>query len=226
MTNKVPTSYDWDISDLPGDRRGLLDEGASFHEIIHRIVGEAQIVCCWPEPFRDAPAEACGAKQACYRIAVRPESFDLFYNSANGLRAMYWRSPADGDQATKYAVQRLRPMLLQFAMKHPEALASGKIKMEVAEVQQSLDAPSAKIWVREKDDSGDSMISTKGQPQLQVPRWAAKENEPGSKGPLWRWTPIANHLEVKGALIGPDGTEHVPQSKRDRAKQIHRFGFT
>jgi hypothetical protein len=185
MANNAPTSYDWDTSDLPSDRRELLNEGVAFHEIVDRIVGEAVVTCCWPKPFITAPAEALGAKQICYHVNIRPETFDLFFNSAHGLRAMYWRSPAIGDGATRDTVQTLRPMLLQFATEHPEALASSEVEIDVTGVRRSLEGGSAKIWVRETDHRGNTMISVDGQPQLYVPRWAANENESGSKGRLW-----------------------------------------
>ena len=210
MTDKALTRHDWDTLALPDNRRVPLEKGISYDEIVDRIAEEAEIVRCWPEPYRHPPEDAVGARHIRYRIAVPPETFDLFYNSANGLRAMYWRSPTDGNQATRSAIERLKPRLLQFAEEHPEALACGDIEMGISEVQKSLDAPSAKTWVRETDDSENTMISGEDQPQLQVPRWAANESELDNKGKQWRWTPVGKHLEVKGALIGLDGTERVP----------------
>jgi len=43
---------------------------------------------------------------------------------------------------------------------------------------------------------------------------------------MWRETPIGGDLEIKGGLLGTDRVEYVPEGKRDRSYQIHRFGFT
>jgi hypothetical protein len=98
--------------------------------------------------------------------------------------------------------------------------------MTLDDVNTSLEAPSAKVWAREKDENEQSMINTSTGPQLIVVRWRGNENVLGGKGIFWRWTPLADELEVKGALIDSDRQEHVPPDKRDRSCKIHRYGFT
>jgi hypothetical protein len=97
--------------------------------------------------------------------------------------------------------------------------------MTSCEIEASIAALSAKVWVREKDENGNSLIDSSG-PQLVVSRWVANEKTQHSKGGLWRWTPIADIIELKGALLDHSGREHVPESKRDRSCQIHLFGFS
>jgi hypothetical protein len=121
-------------------------------------------------------------------------------------------------------ITALKPKLLSHAASNRAVIGKKAREMTFAEVQASLDAPSAKVWVREKDDLGNNMISPSNEPALIVPRWKA---EPGRKGPLWRWTPCGDEIEVKGALIRRGGNEeHIPESKRDRSCQIHRHGYT
>ena len=57
--------------------------------------------------------------------------------------------------------------------------------------------------------------------ELSVARW--HKSDPNG---MWRKTPIGADLEIKGALLGLDGTEYVPEGKRTRSCQIHCMGFT
>jgi len=44
---------------------------------------------------------------------------------------------------------------------------------------------------------------------------------------MWRQSPTTGDIEIKGALSRTvDLTEYIPQGKRDRSCQIHRFGYT
>jgi hypothetical protein len=91
--------------------------------------------------------------------------------------------------------------------------------MTPGEIRASLEASSAKIWPREP------LLVVSSHHQLIVPRWQANEERSASKD-MWRRTPQGGELEIKGALLGLDGTEYVPEGKRDRSCQIHYFGFS
>ena len=54
---------------------------------------------------------------------------------------------------------------------------------------------------------------------------AKNEGEQGNPN-LWRWTPRASVLNVMSAWMTPDGGEWVPDNKKERSKQIHRWGFS
>jgi hypothetical protein len=116
-------------------------------------------------------------------------------------------------------------MLLELAERNPPPVMSGDT-MDLQEVRASLRANSAQVWVREKDDSGNTKIALSSGPQLRVRRWEQNEALHGSKGPLWRWTPCEDEIEIKGAILDEMGIEHIPESKQNRSRQIHQYGFT
>jgi hypothetical protein len=121
-------------------------------------------------------------------------------------------------------IDALNAMLLAYAKNNRPVLEGKAREMTIDEVGASLNAPSAKVWVREIDDQRNNMIAFDNEPALMIPRWKA---DPGPKGPLWRWTPYGDEIEMKGALIRRGGNaEHIPESKRDRSCQIHRHGYT
>jgi hypothetical protein len=217
----VPKSDEWDTSNLPTQRRAYLDQGLSFEDVTASTVSQAQVRKNWIKPYRDAPEELKNYRQACFRVFVGYQNCDLIYNAPDGLRGRYWQSPDIGFLATRHLIGALKPKLLEFTKDNPAKIfpPNTNIKeMTIDEVRASLDAISAKVWVREN-------ISY-DRPQLTVRRWELNENVLGGKGILWRWTAYEDEIEVKGALLDPAGSETIPDGKRDRSCQIHYYGFT
>jgi hypothetical protein len=117
--------------------------------------------------------------------------------------------------------------LIPYAKQNPPTASGRAAAIGPEDIIASLSAPSAKIWLREHDDNNDLLlIEPSADNQLIVPRWIENESHaPINKG-MWRRTPKGGEMEIKGAILGVDGTEYLPEGKRDRSYQIHRFGFT
>lgn len=217
----LPGPGEWDVSALLAAGREYLGARVSFEDISADIVAHAVVHEGWIEPYRNNPGNVDPrTRQICFRVGTSYRSCDLFYNAPDGLRGRYWQAPECGDQATRHLIDLLRNHLLTFASDTPLSVGGKAAEMHRADVEASLSAPSAKVWIRE------STISIESGPQLLVRRWEGNESKPGNKVRLWRWTPYECAIDLKGALVDPVGTEHVPDSKRDRAHQIHCFGFT
>lgn len=221
---------EWDISSLSSQRRAYLDGGYSFEIIAKNFASEARILRAWLKAYETAdPGDkaALSAYQACFRVRVSQQTFDLLYNSADGMRGRYWQSPDAGHKATKLLIGLLRPSLIRFAeSERPQLVTRSRHArdMSLIEVGMSLDAFSAKVWVGEE-------VLAYDQSQLVVQRWADNEGQEieglrGKNGPRWRCAPVNGEIEVKGALIDPDGGEHIPISKVRRSEEVHYFGFT
>jgi len=225
---QVPGSQEWDTSGLPECRRAYLDNERSFEEIAERLVGEAEVRKAWIGPYRNPPKGTPNeTRQVCFLLRICPTTYDLLYNSPDGLRGRYWQSPDLGDHATHSLITRLKPRLLEYAAESPPKVCPSAADMNEVQIKDSLDRPSAKVWVRERDDDGKNKVDLEAGPQLTVRRWVENENKPENKvGRLWRWTPIDNDIEIKGALLTPDGNEEIPEVKQHRSFQINLFGFT
>ena len=224
--NAVPGLLDWDTSDLHQEQRAYLDQTCPFEEIANASVAEAEVFWVGVEPCEDSAPGMRDARRIVYGVRVGKRTFDLLYNGRDGLRGRYYQGVDPGNLATRHLINLLKPKLLKSICRDPARSAGLRRLMTLVEVEASLDASSAKIWPRERDDAGNSRIAPNATPQLKVPRWAANEGLAGSKGPLWRWTPYHDEIEVKGAFLRPDGFEYVPAGKRDRSYHIHRYGYT
>jgi hypothetical protein len=224
----IPSSDEWDTSNLPEFRRAYLDKQISFEEIAASINREPEILKACTRPIEKAPVEGPkDFRQIYFLIRVREQDYDLFYNAPDGLRGRYWQTPDAGFLATRYLIDLLTLTLVNCAKARPPKCCDPKkakniSEMTVDDVRTSLRAPSAKVWVREKDDTKQKI--SQGGPELNVARWAQNESM-GTTGRCWRWTPYHNQIEIKGALINSRNVEYIPDIKRDRSCKIHYYGF-
>lgn len=221
-----PVPEEWNTDGLPFERRFYLNSQNSFENIAGLIAAEAKVQRVEIRPFestRDKQEKT--ARQIVFRVKVSSKNCDLFYNAPDGLRGRYWQSPDAGFLATRCFIDVVKSALLYWAKDAtPTKVGNRTRAMSIDEMQASLDASTAKVWPCETDWDGNQM-PYKGKPQLSVRRWELNEAT-GPKGPLWRWTPDNSDLEIKGALLDPEGREYIPESKRDRSCQIHLYGFT
>lgn len=220
----VPGTSEWDFSHLPPVRHAYLMSAYSFETIVREFIAELRVLEGFIRPSENTHE---GARQAIFRVKTNSQAYDLLYNAPDGLRGRYWQSPDLGFAATRYLIDLLKPTLLEFAHANPLQLESnkrGSAKMHLTDVQISLEATSAKVWVRERDNAGNLIIA--GGPELVVERWQTNESDPRGKGRAWRYTPSDGEVEIKGALIDTQNQEHIPISKRDRSCQIHHYGFS
>jgi len=222
---RKPFPTEWGTSLLPNERRAYLDSGMSFEEMVARLLGETQVVrstiCPYEQPAPGEAKQAREARQITFLIQAGPETCDLLYNAPDGLRGRYWQSPDHGSAATRHLINSLAPTLAAFAEQTSPASTGKAASMTVDDIRASLDAPSAKVWPWE----GDHKDRLKVDHQLMVPRWREAEERAPSKD-MWRRNPTGRELEIKGAIIGLDRTEYIPEGKRDRSCQIFQFGFT
>jgi hypothetical protein len=228
--NAMPPSPEWSTDNLPEERRRYLEGSWGFEEIAALIKASARRVApAEIRAFRSAPRRSpeARARQIVIRVALDdPRACDLFYNARDGLRGQYWQAPEAGDRATRYLIDQLMPLLMESVSNEPPVEVDKKIEpMPGHQIEQSLREPSAKIWPSERDAQGQVDISFEGKPQLFVRRWWLDESS-GRKVPNWRWTPHDRDLEIKGALIDPEGRCFVPEGKKNRSSQIHLSGFT
>lgn len=138
------------------------------------------------------------------------------------VRGRYWQSPDRGLLATRFLIDTMLPALMSFARENPPTPRGRAAPMAIEDIRASLQAPSAKVWPRETDKDGTLLKCD----YLNVPRWIESEQTAELNNGMWRRSPTGGELEIKGAILGTDGTEHVPEKKQDRSRQIHRSGFT
>ena len=216
----VPSPDEWSFSELPAKRQAYLESDMPFEQIARTVADRAVVKTGFVDPLQttnlDAPTGITW--RACFTISVELDQIsDKYYNGRDGLRGRYWQDEEAGKAATALSIDLLSEKLLQFAADNPDKFGSDTLaRGEVALIERSLRAQSAKTWAYEKPDQ-----NFNAGPKLMVRRWA--NNRPGGN---WRWAPVGPLLDIKGAFYRPDNIEFVPWDKKDRAYQIHRYGFS
>lgn len=220
---RPPQKAEWDTSQLSPERSHL-NSGLSFEEIASRVAATAEVfrvgIKLYETPARGEPKHA---RQVTFLLRANPQACDLLFNAPDGLRGRYWQSPDHGFLATKHLIGELIPALKAFAEAEPPALCPDAAGMTIADIVASLAAPSAKIWPREFDDDRNWLLKADN---LAIPRWAGSEKQAEINQGLWRQSQVTDQLDIKGAILGADGTEYIPAHKRYRSYQIFKFGFT
>jgi hypothetical protein len=220
---RSPSRTEWDTSRLSALGRAYLDNDLSFEEIVSRVIESATVISNRIKPYDDAPLAEEDGRQIIFVVRVAPEISDLLYNACDGMRGRYWQSPDHGFAATKHLISGLLRTLMLFAERHPPTPPKNCAPMGAEDIKVSLESISAKVWPREYDEDGNWLLKVD---QLKVLRWEQNEG-PGEKGPMWRQSPTTGDIEIKGALIRTvDQIECIPEGKRDRSCQLHRFGYT
>jgi hypothetical protein len=211
-----PSANEWDLSRMPAGRRADLELALAFDEIASQLNAGALVeVPTIADAWNKAPPRTV---RATFKVNVDKRVSDLFYNGISGLRALYWASPGLGDAATATAIRSLRAKLSQVPV--TSLRSDHGVEMTKDQIAHGLDLPSAKAWVDEiyLYDDGES---------LEVERWRKNNCDPRNRNPdLWRCTPRAPVITVMTAWLTGCGDEWIPADKRDRARQIHCFGFS
>lgn len=221
---RKPFASEWDTSKLTESRRAYLKAGQSFEEMVDQIKANLDVsnvrIKRYNTPARGEPKNA---RQVIFSVQIGKQASDLLYNSPDGLRGRYWQSPEHGFVATHHLIGSLAPALLSFAEQNPPSPEKGVPEMTIEDIWCSLTAPSAKVWPRECDSNGNSLLIADS---LQIPRWIKNEQRAEYNQSMWRQTPTGEELAIKGGILGKDRTEYLPEGKRNRSSQIHEFGYT
>jgi len=205
-----PTADEWRFaSGFSAERRENLERLASFEDIVHAIVREAQVTALPMEIARDGELRGC--RRPVFRVTVEPATFDQFHNGRDGYRGRFWQSPDVGEKANRWLLKELAPKL-------GESLG-GSPNTEF--ILKSLSCDSATVWFHE-----DSAV---GAARLQVAQWeeaASGGSTLSDKARQGRWAPSGTVIEVKGAYLTDSVRERVDPDRVERSMEIHLAGYT
>jgi len=214
-TTLIPPLYAWKFSpQLDEERRARLESVVSFESILDRIA----------EEIRDIRLNVCHGKdpgltdsrRPVFSFEVNQDTFDAFFNIPVGYRAQYLLDPEAGQAANGHLVRRLAGKLIAVV---PNANADPELLQ--SEVEMSLLAASAKVWVHEDYFPFQSLTV-----DLAVATWLAEAKAGIQKAKWGLCAPRCSMLQIKGAFIDHWGNEVVPNNKIGRRLEIQKYGFS
>jgi hypothetical protein len=207
----------WDCSRIEDTHRRLRLEAAhAFAEIAKAVADDMRIQCTHSDPCD----EAAGFMRIVCCMSIDRDLFDLFFNSQNGYRGRYFVSSEEGLLANGQLLRLVSPPLAAFTV-HAD--------MPLGHAELSLRAPSAKAWLTEVGKgfcptcAGEWTTPQDAAAEILNGRW---EHENEAKARYGRKAPWLQQLRFMGGFVDRSGQEYVTTQKRDRAQQIHEFGWS
>lgn len=205
----------WQFSpQFDAERRARLESIVSFESVLHRIVTEAKNIRVNVCHGKDSGLTE--ARRPTFSFEVSQDTFDAFFNSPVGYRAQYLSNPEDGQALNGHLIKNLVGRLaavVPSANADPELLQS--------EVELSLLAASAKVWVHEDYFPFQSLTV-----DLAVSSWLTQAKAGIQKAKWGLCAPRCSMLQIKGAFIDHWGNEIVPKNKVGRRFEIQNYGFS
>lgn len=198
------------------NRLNALADAPPFEEIARSIATTMSVQCTHVDPCDEAE----GFKRIVGCVVINRTLFDLFFNSSNGYRGWYFRSPVEGLRINALLLELLAPNLIEF-QRHK--------RMPSDVVSKSLLASSGKCWLAEvgkgfcRACEGDWSAPKDDVPEILNGRWEISV-APNSR--FGRKAPFLERLRVMGAFVNQTGEEYVAKRKLRRAEEIHDVGWS
>lgn len=204
------------IQSLGRDRLDALEDPPPFEEIARSIDTVMRAQCSHVDPCD----EASGFQRLVVCVMIDQALFDLFFNSYNGYRGSYFRSPSEGFRMNAHLLRILAPRLIEFG-------SHENIPVDLA--SKSLLASSAKCWLAEvgrgfcSKCEGDWSKPKNDSPEIFNGRWDIAQAPNARFG---RKAPYLEKLRVMGAFVNQVGEQYVAKGKSNRAQEIHDAGWS
>jgi hypothetical protein len=229
------TWVQWQFSPLlePSERFTYLLEEIAFPDIVDSIVTDSRERVTLEKIDRPDSRVLKGSCRVVFTLEVQPRTLDLFYNSPWGYRGQYCVSADNGLRCNRLLLDALMDSLIA-CLRANARVSAGDVDLAC----QSLQLPSAKIWIRENGqiDPKDYTLTE----QVLHPPWLACAREARADldanrnpTPAEKLNAIVgvraaygSVLDVKGGWITPNGTELIDDYKRHRAEHIRDYGFS
>jgi hypothetical protein len=208
---------EWKYSDVvSAERQQALRQPPPFQVISSWIAETMHVIC----RHLDRCDEVDGYNRVVYCITVERQLFDLFFNSRNGYRASYFRSPVEGTNMNIHLLKTLAPTLQAF---QPDD------DIDPTMVRSSLSVSSGKAWLAE--------VGKGFCPQCYGEWRTAQDNQADILNGCWELSPVPDarngrkapfltKIRVMGGLVNPVGADYVPVNKCRRAEDIYDIGWS
>jgi|SRR5450432_535040 len=220
----------WKFSNsICSDRQAGMKNSPPFEDIVQQIKDEiigckSKILCAHRERF----SKYSNFYRYIFCINIGYDLFDLFFNSSNGYRAWFYRSPSDGLAKNKFMMDTLDSVLINWSKVE-------EIGLKSYEIDKSLHSLSSKAWLAEEK----FMVDLDGETCNHCGEWPNSNPSPNSPEIInGRWENIKTNnlwgvtafylskIKIIGAFVNAEGDELIPAGKKHRAEEIYKTGWT
>ena len=214
----IVPAREWKLKEAVGACRRTRLLETPFDSIVQQIADEAVLTeyrWCEIEKLRNA-------KRIWIRLALPPQTVDLFHNGAGGYRAQFYLSVEQGEAANACVINSLlrRARIL--------CAAQPNLSCRWESLEASLCHRDAKIWIHEGAWLSDNKPCVRN---LIVDRWernSYKITLAYRFEPCWaKLTPDSEiHLELKGGCVDQAFRSIDVSLKPSRSRELYEHGYT
>jgi len=225
----IAIRWDFNLSVEESQRLPFLIAGTTFPSIVKQIRDSMSILCAH---CSEQGEQACTTKEKTafrrpiYTVSIDPWLFDVFFNSALGYRAAYFRSAGIGLDANAFFMRIVACCLI-------DSSHTCNTRLPKDFIRESLLSPSAKVWLAEVGNEplrtcptckGEWTTATCGEAaEILNGRWEKKNSYRARWG---RRAPYLRKLRIMGAFLNKSHDELTCSEKRYRSIEIHKYGWS
>ena len=204
--------WKYNLVKIQEDRLKRFSTSLPFLSIVQQMLRELNAIQGDTFPGKQ---EALGKNRYEIFFSVERQTFDLFFNGPQGIRAQYFLDAERGKAATRLAIDTLLPNIMN-------ALSSQLNN----QIRTSIAFPSTKIWIHE-DESTLNLNTSRLERviELDIARWVNHARSV-SVARLGVQAPQGVRMLIYGAWLDSQNREFVVPSKIHRAEHIHDYGFS
>jgi hypothetical protein len=178
--------------------------------VAQALVDTMEVICA----HTDSCDEVSGFSRIVLCASVDLTAFDVWFNSQDGYRGQYFRSPSEGLTGNRLLLD------LAYAKLKSAAGNAGSVSLRalyakawIAEVGKGFCPKCAGAWSAPKYDQTDILNG----------RWE-QSVEPSAR--FGRMAPLSTMVRLLGGFVNSHGEEYVAHRKRKRAQEIHENGWS
>ena|SRR5690242_15217329 len=186
----------------------------SFAQVVDAITMSVNIIGGWICEATNLGPRDC--LRPIVGLIVSADTFDAFFNSANGYRAKFLERPEVGQAANGTLLRVLEPQLTMAVLND-----CGSDRLSAERVRTSFLANSAKVWPDESEL--DFLQATH---DLAIEKWQTGCEHVNAPQGANLWAPRGTALLAIGAFVDAFGNEVVARPKILRRFELHDCGFT
>jgi hypothetical protein len=204
--------WKYNLVKIQEDRLKRFSTSPPFISIVQQMVRELNTIKAGTFPGNQ---EALGKNRSEIFFSVEGQTFDLFFNGPQGVRAQYFLDAKRGNAATRLAIDTFLPTIM-----------NGLSTQLNNQIRLSITFPSTKIWICEDESTLDLNASRLERViMLDIARWVNHARSVKAAR-LGVQAPQGVRMLIYGAWMDNKNREFVAPSKIHRAKHIHEYGFS
>jgi len=189
------------------DRQKLLNDCPHFIDIIQAVNSDMKNIELLVEYGNAAELKKRTCKRASWYFDIKPQTFDLLFNSINGIRGQYYIGADYGIAQNQLMIATLQNTLIN-QIKFTNLISQHEAALSLSHIW-------ARFWIDEAHAQWQEDVEIQND-------WIAHPE----LGNIGIEAPTGTKVYINGAWIDANGQAYLYSKKKNRSYDIFRYGFS